>query len=1041
MPDSKLESAFDNVYIELAVTLRKGCRWAPESKKPTEHKLADEVDIFQIFDNISEDSCQVFLVEGRLGSGKTSLAWHYCKEWAKDNLVKFDLVVFVELRKWAKDDPAEPIDILNKLLFLACEGENDSDRALVEAMAEHVKKEKLLLLLDGWDEMPSSSQDSFDLVKLCCSLSSNATILITSRPDSSAKLQKKVANLTRLEIVGFSEERIDEYFQETFSSQLTPSEAGFKMNVLSQHFSTYPDIKSCCYLPLNAFIIATMCLDSDRNELPKTHIELVDELVFSLANRELKCSCSYDDLRIRKDCKHGINHQDHLDRICNLAYDGIMKKKNNVFTEEEVQEFLQPTQCLLGVLLETTSLKNSVYYHFIHLSIQEFLAARHIFKLKDSEQASVIQALFEKVNTRFSTVLQFYAAFTRLTDPGVQEIITGTDFTRDESSQLSLLSYMRCIFEAKVHDQSFYRKIIQRMKGKIDLFAVSMDPFDCIAFGYFLAFVLMNTSDVHVVLHGCSIDDHSMCVLLDELSKQADLAPLESGLAPLWRITDFDVSNNKLGNIGIARISDALQTRLITSTTLQVYRCGILSLDAACARSLASTLHELNISSNMVDDTGIASIATALQTSTCSLRTLNISKNKISDAGIARIATAVQTSACTLTTLDISDTNISDTGITYIASALQTTTCTLRTLNISENEIGDSGIACIAIALETCNRTLTKLNVSSCNIMSLDEAFTKSLVSVLHQLDIRRNKIGETGIATIATALETNTCTLKTLDISDCDITNLNKACALSLVSVLHQLNISRNKIGDTGIASIATALATNTCTLTTLDISDCGMTNLDEACARSLVSVLQKLNMNENKIGYDGIACIATALKLNTGTCNLKTLNIPRCNITSLDEACALSLVSALHELDISWNEIGNAGLACIATALKTSTCTLTTLNIGGCDITTMDETCSKSLASALHKLDISWNEIDATGIGCIATSLENNITLEELYISGCGVTDDGAKSLARALTMDSKLKVLALFGNEIGDEGVSEIRTARKECLQDINVFYDNL
>ena len=88
-------------------------------------------------------------------------------------------------------------------------------------------------------------------------------------------------------------------------------------------------------------------------------------------------------------------------------------------------------------------------YNFIHLSIQELLAAYRISKMTESEQVRVFQTLLGE--PRFSTVLQFYAGFTKLTNQGVRNIITGTDVTNDKSSQLSLLSYMRCFFEAQIY--------------------------------------------------------------------------------------------------------------------------------------------------------------------------------------------------------------------------------------------------------------------------------------------------------------------------------------------------------------------------------------------------------------------------------------------------------------------------------------------------------------------------------------------------------------------------------------------------------------
>ena len=83
--------------------------------------------------------------------------------------------------------------------------------------------------------------------------------------------------------------------------------------------------------------------------------------------------------------------------------------------------------------------------------------------MRNDEQVRVFQTLLSK--PRFAAVLQFYAGFTKLTNEGVRNIITGSDFTNDKSSKLSLLSYIRCFFEAQIRDQSLYEKMIQRLNG------------------------------------------------------------------------------------------------------------------------------------------------------------------------------------------------------------------------------------------------------------------------------------------------------------------------------------------------------------------------------------------------------------------------------------------------------------------------------------------------------------------------------------------------------------------------------------------------
>ena len=183
-----------------------------------------------------------------------------------------------------------------------------------------------------------------------------------------------------------------------------------------------------------------------------------------------------------------------------------------VFTQEELPSILPAQEDLptMGVLQRVKWFRfnnKTMSYNFVHLSIQELLAAYCISKMKESEHVRVFQTLLGE--PRFSAVLQFYAGITKLTNQGVRNIITGTDF---DYNKLSLHSYIRCFFEAQITDDLFYQQIAPKFNGELDLYDVTMSP---LAFGYFLAFVLKNISELCVNLSYCSIDDYLIIVCTD----------------------------------------------------------------------------------------------------------------------------------------------------------------------------------------------------------------------------------------------------------------------------------------------------------------------------------------------------------------------------------------------------------------------------------------------------------------------------------------------------------------------------------------------
>ena len=234
------------------------------------------VDSDRIFDaGTFDNDRQVILVEGVGGMGKTSLAYQYAQKWAEGKLSTFDAVALVRLRDLNEHDVREVDCILPHLLFLAT---GNRMKPLSTEMAQHiVDKQKILLILDGWDESPASIRKPSFLKELLQSISLQTRILITSRPDFSLDLHG-LAN--RVEILGFTKGDIHDYFENALKSHLPNSEVKSACDNLNSHFHRYPVIESCCYVPLNAAILAYIYLNRDQT-LPVTRCELFKELVYA----------------------------------------------------------------------------------------------------------------------------------------------------------------------------------------------------------------------------------------------------------------------------------------------------------------------------------------------------------------------------------------------------------------------------------------------------------------------------------------------------------------------------------------------------------------------------------------------------------------------------------------------------------------------------------------------------------------------------------------------------------------------------------------
>ena len=276
------------------------------------------VDSDRIFDAGTFDNDRpVILVEGVGGMGKTSLAYQYAQKWAEGKLSTFDAVALVRLRDLNEHDVREVDRILPHLLFLASGNSISKETARLL-----VDEQKVLVILDGWDESTASIRKPSFIKNLLRSVSSQTRILITSRPDFSLDLHG-LAN--RVEILGFTKDDIHSYFENALKSHLQSSEMKSACDKLSSHFHRYPVIESCCYVPLNAAILAYIYLNGDQT-LPITRCELFQELILCCIVRELKTRQPdrvLEDVSSFEDLPADL--KDQLHKLSEVAFNGVMQ--------------------------------------------------------------------------------------------------------------------------------------------------------------------------------------------------------------------------------------------------------------------------------------------------------------------------------------------------------------------------------------------------------------------------------------------------------------------------------------------------------------------------------------------------------------------------------------------------------------------------------------------------------------------------------------------------------------------------------------------
>ena len=374
----------DSPYINLAMISRgrhdRGRR--DEFTLKTLHGGVDQIleskSPINIEDLLSSGSSgkpvRFILVEGPPGIGKSTFAWEVCRRWDEiESLRDYHSVVMLKLReKWVLN--AMSLSDLFRYPF-----QPECSRYIAQEVHES-HGQNLLLVLDGFDEVSHSfHEDSVIKSILCRQLLPECTIILTTRPSAKATLESVCQPPVdkHVEIIGFTEEERVRYITEVFSK-----EPELQVNFLKYMFLV-PHIKSMMYIPLNCAIIAQVYSESQSSHhlaIPRTRTQLYKALTHSLLVRHMKMKEGNPECTSM--LPEGLNKEDMdnfkvLAKFAFNAYHAYESKKVTFFKEDIPEGLVQfgfmneSTEMYAGKGVEQT-------FSFLHLSLQEYLAAWHI---------------------------------------------------------------------------------------------------------------------------------------------------------------------------------------------------------------------------------------------------------------------------------------------------------------------------------------------------------------------------------------------------------------------------------------------------------------------------------------------------------------------------------------------------------------------------------------------------------------------------------------------------------------------------------------
>ena len=483
------------------------------------------------------------------GSGKTTLSWHACREWAENRLLNhFQLVIHVQLSNPNVKSATTLMDIIPY-----------PDKNLRQAVATAIVDQKgkgVCLLLDGLDEAPTELLDFLLVDLLQGRLGSvqlpELSFVMTSRPDWRVTRRLNSVLSSCILLAGFNRESLNKYLDDSLGAD---SEEKKK---LQEEFRINPRIEGLCCHPVNAAIMCYMI--HFINTIPTTQTTLHDSLIKNFLVR-------HTDSRLEDEepCAiHNLLHDscvpqeicEPFRRMCLLAHTSVLEKKRLFTVKDLGQADIQDTLGLLNTRATITMFGSKQYLSFYHISVQEFLAAVHLSIMKEREQISEIKKFLGN-NLVQSQVLSFYAGLTNFSNAKafktisealsqaveisgiVEQMLTARTDPRQKA-----IAFLKCLYECQNEsliklpetDLSLNISCAQSMvellrtvnvpqfedsfiDKTLTLHGLTLTPLDCLSLGYYIRNMVTRRERLIFDLTDCSVREIGMRLLLTEMTK------------------------------------------------------------------------------------------------------------------------------------------------------------------------------------------------------------------------------------------------------------------------------------------------------------------------------------------------------------------------------------------------------------------------------------------------------------------------------------------------------------------------------------------
>ena len=490
----------------------------------------------------------MILIEGAPGIGKTILSKEIAYLWSTNNLLNSKAILFLIFLRNFDSNCTKSVKMLIWDALKGCEIATD--------IAKYVTRnngDDIAIVLDGYDEMSEDDRKSSIIADIIHRrVLSKCLLVITSRPTASLQLHNNVD--CRVEILGFTEEDRLDYIKSA-SPEVYDS--------VKQYLNSNPTINALCYIPLNMTILLCLAKNGSSN-LPDTQTEMYKQFIETTIKRFLNRNGYHLIASVTSLSELPSKCLEVFKEMAHFAFEAL-KHDQLVFTLAELKEMCPnltktPSNWNGLGLLKSIKSFDIVTYHFLHFSIQEYMAAYHISTLSDSQQIKLLKRTFWTV--RYYNNWIMYVGITGGKSFALKHFLSGNWFqitTKLFQSSIShkllnnkikCLHMFQCLAETK--DDNMISLVGGLFKDQIiDLSQRTLLPRDLTTLGFFLNRSLnkkwkkLNLSQCNIGNEGCKI----LCKIL--LDKNAHC---------MVRISSIDLSYNQLNYSSFIGLFDLLKS-------------------------------------------------------------------------------------------------------------------------------------------------------------------------------------------------------------------------------------------------------------------------------------------------------------------------------------------------------------------------------------------------------------------------------------------------------------------------------------------------